>query len=215
MIKLLSDQDHKQLDRQVAATEKSTGAQIVLAVIKRSDDYPELPWKAFALGASIAGLLMILLDIGIKTWTPGITGLTAVTGALACGSLFAVLTVLLPGFARCFLPADRAENEVTQYAESLFLNRRLFATSQRTGILMLISLFERRVVLLPDTGVTDRLTEADEQTVIESMVPHLKNKKIREAFIAGMDKMSQILGPSQSGDQADALPNAVIEEEGV
>jgi len=29
---------------------KRTGAQIVLAVVDRSDVYAELPWKAFALG---------------------------------------------------------------------------------------------------------------------------------------------------------------------
>ena len=45
----LSDHDRGQLDELIADVEKRTNTQIVLAVIKRSDIYAELPWKAFAL----------------------------------------------------------------------------------------------------------------------------------------------------------------------
>ena len=56
------------------------------------------------------------------------------------------------GFGRLFLRQSRIDSEVRQYSESMFLRRSLFATSRRTGILILISLFERRVdiVILDD-----------------------------------------------------------------
>ena len=44
------------IDAQVARLESRTGVQVVTAVVGKSDTYAELPWKAFALGASLAGL---------------------------------------------------------------------------------------------------------------------------------------------------------------
>ena len=35
-----------------ARVEARTGAQLVTAIVARSDAYVELPWKAFALGAA-------------------------------------------------------------------------------------------------------------------------------------------------------------------
>ncbi len=52
----LDVEERNHLDRLVAAAEKRCGAQIILAIIGRSDDYPELPWRAFALSASMATL---------------------------------------------------------------------------------------------------------------------------------------------------------------
>ena len=52
MKRTLTDLERNGLDQRVAEAEKRTGAQVVLAVVKRSDTYAELPWKAFALGAA-------------------------------------------------------------------------------------------------------------------------------------------------------------------
>ncbi|MBN1892906.1 hypothetical protein JW906_00345, partial [bacterium] len=154
---ILSSQDRKRLEERIADAEKRTGAQIVLAVIGRSDVYAELPWIAFALGASLAGLAVILADAFSNAWPSRSALLIQVASILGAGALPALLTVLIPGFARVFLAGHRAETEVQQYAESLFLRRELSATAGRTGLLLLISLFERRVVVLPDRGLDPRL----------------------------------------------------------
>ena len=145
MERILSDHDRNKLDERIAEAEKRTKAQIVLAVINRSDNYAELPWKAFALGASVAGLLVFILDLLLNYWASHTMVLITVAVMLASGAVFALLTVFVPGFARYFLSSHRAGVEVRQYAESLFLTRELFATSGRTGLLLLVSLFERQI----------------------------------------------------------------------
>ncbi|OHE19741.1 MAG: hypothetical protein A2X95_03855 [Syntrophobacterales bacterium GWF2_56_9] len=119
MKQTLNDHERIRLDRRIADAEKRTGAQIVLAVIERSDTYSELPWKAFALGASLAGLSVSVLDLLRPGWTSGIAVLIAVVLLLAVGAASALLCVSVPRFARLFLDAHRAEVEVCQYAESL------------------------------------------------------------------------------------------------
>ncbi len=97
----------------------------------------------------------------------------AVSATLVVGVVCALLCVVVPTFARLFLETHRAEVEVRQYADSLFLSRELFATRRRTGILMLVSLFERRVVVLPDTGLSERLSQNAIREVIARMTTPL------------------------------------------
>ena len=215
MKQALSDLDRNRLDTLIADVEKRTDTQIVLAVIQRSDIYAELPWKAFALGASISGLLVFILNLLSYVWYPGVTVLMAVAGVLAGGAVFALLTVLIPGFAKQFLSAYRSEIEVQQYAESLFLSRELFATSTRTGILVLVSLFERKVVILPDRGLRDQLTKNSMQSIIAAMTLYLKRSEISQSFQAGLEEISNILGTTVQGTGKNELSDEIIEEKGV
>jgi putative membrane protein len=215
MKQILSDQDRSRLDARVAETEQRTGTQIVLSVIQRSDAYAELPWKAFALGASAAGLIVLLLYWRLYDRYPDVSALVMVAGILAFGALLALLSVIMPRFAKCFLSAYRTEVEVQQYAKSLFLDRELFATEKRTGILLLVSLFERRVVILSDKGLDARLTEEDRGTMIAAMTSFLKRKQISQAFDAGLDCLSRILTTTSREAGDNELPDEMIEEEGL
>jgi len=216
MKQIISDQERSRLDLRVAETEKRTGTQIVLSVIQRSDAYAELPWKAFALGASSGGLIFLLLFWRFYVRYPDLPAvLIMVVGILSSGAMFALLTLMIPQFGRCFLSGYRAESEVQQYAKSLFLERELFATRKRTGILLLLSLFERRVVVLPDKGVDERFGEQDAEKMIAAMTPFLKRKQIAQAFDAGLDCLSRILTTASPDARSDELPNEIIEEKGI
>lgn len=214
----LSDLDRQQLDALVKKAEQRTGAQIVLAVVRRSDAYTEIPWIAFALGASIACLCVCLWTAFSSSWTSPINNVLSVVAVLGTGALFALLTVVLPPFASIFLLSHRAETEVRQYAESLFLRRELFATRDRIGILLLVSLFERRIILLPDRGLESRLSEKEMQEIIEVMKELLKQNNLKAAFEAGLDYLSRCLEESgigqPIGQKKDELPDQIIEEKG-
>lgn len=211
----MSDDDRSGLDRRIAESEKITGAQIVLSVIDRCDSYQELPWKAFAMGASLSGLAIIVIDITRSVWISGTTILLAVSITLAVGFASALLCIFVPGFARFFLDKDRAEIEARQYAESLFLSRELFATSKRTGILLLIGLFERQVILLPDTGLYEHLDQTAVKEIIARMTNTLASGKIADSLeegLRGLEKVLSTTSPITSGKNE--LPNNVLEEEG-
>ena len=215
MKQIVSNQERNRLDARVAETEQCTSTQIVLGVIRRSDVYAELPWKAFAFGASSAGLILLLLFWRFHDRYPDVSALAMVAGMLASGALPALLSVMMPRFARCFLAGYRAEAEVQQYAQSLFLERELFATGNRRGILLLVSLFERRVVVLPDRGLDARLTAEHKRAMIEAMTPFLKHRQIGKAFDAGLDALSRILTTPSRETRRNELSDRMIEEEGV
>lgn len=217
MKEIISKDDHDSLDQRVAEAEKQTNTQIVLATVKRSDEYPELPWKAFALGAAIAGLVVFIVNFFLVTWPSTLMSLISVAIILGMGIICAVLTVFFNPFAKLFLTEDRVETEVRQYAESFFLSRELFATNERTGILILISLFEKHVIILPDIGIRNELTNNILQEIIRQMSRDLRKRKIVYAFETALETLSKILEESASHRSSgkDELSNEIIEEKGV
>jgi len=216
MKQLLSDEERNRLDQLITETEKRTGTQIVLAVVKRSDSYAEIPWKAFALTASVAGMAVFVISLLLNYWISQTDVLIAITATIFTGALFALITVFVPAVARIFLSGHRAEEEVQQYARSLFLEKELFATRERMGILLFVSLFERKVVLIPDKGINKRLTQEDMQRIIVPVISYLRSNELCKAFNEGLAQLSITLEAGELTEKYEnELPNNIIEEEGV
>jgi len=201
----------------VAGLEAASGVEVVTAVIARADSYPEVPWKAFALGASVAALAaaaMALLEPGWEAFEAVVETAIAV---LATGGMLALGTVWITPFARLFIPAERREAEVRQYAQALFLEHGLHRTQRRNGILMLVSLLEHRVVVLADRTVSDRLARTGFDTVVAAVTEVLSRAALVDALLAGLDRLDAILAErgfrARPGD-TNELPDAVIQQQG-
>jgi putative membrane protein len=214
----LTSEEATEVERRVAALEARTGVEVVAAVVARSDHYPEIPWKAFALGSSLGALGTALADVLVPRWPSAGTALLHGVAILAAGAVLALATLLSRGLARLFLRDTRAEGEVLQHAQGLFLEREVFRTPGRTGLLLLASLFERRVVVVADVGLRERLGAEDWRRVVDAMRPALAGGRTGEAFGAGLAVVEELLvrgGFAPGGTSApSALPDRPVEGEG-
>lgn len=212
----LSEHDRASLDAQINDAEKMTGAQIVLAITKKSDSYPEIPWKAFAAGVSVSGLSSFIAGLLLPVWVTNMAILVSISGILASGIILAALSIVCRRFARIFLSSHRKETETLQYAQSLFLSKELFATKQRSGILLLLSEFERQVVVVPDKGLQEQLTREKMNQMIAGMSGFLKKNEVRNAFESGLAMLRTSLSLPVSGDtENNELSNEIITEGGL
>lgn len=202
----LTEAERKDISERAARLEARTGVQVVVAVVGRCDAYPEIPWKAFALFSGLAFLAASL-------WHPD-----AVLGGLTfliAGAAAALATVFLPGFARLFLDAARREAETRQYAASFFLANDLSRTQRRRAILVLVGVFERSVVVLPDAGLRDRVAETDLQDIIARMTPQLAAGRVAPALRDGLDALEALLAAKGfAGGGSDEIAQEVFEEKG-
>ena len=211
---LLSEAEAAAVDARIARLEARCGVQVVAAVIGKSDGYPESVWKAFALGAALSAVVVASLDAVHPAWmsTHAALPIIGVAAANALGAVF------LPAYARLYVSGFRAEAEVRQRAQALFLERQLFRTRARNGILVLASLLERRVEVIADIGFDGRVTRADWQTVIDAMTANLSSGRPADAIGRGLDRLESLLEglriAPQFGPAADELPNRPIEEGG-
>lgn len=188
----LSEPEQQLLVRRVAEIEERTGAEIVTTLVAKCDHYPEIPWKAFALGASAAALVVAVLTVANTGWAPW-SPLPIIILILGAGLASALLTLFWPAFARLFLGRERAAGEVLQHAESLFLKEQLFQTRSRNGILILVAQFERQVVVVPDRAVRERLAPEALDGVIARMTPLLAGGRTAQAFEAGLAALDELL----------------------
>jgi len=195
---MLSDTEKGRISAQVRAIEARSGTQIVTAFTERSDHYPEIPWRAFSLGAALTAAFLALLGerIGLS--------LTFALVLSLCGGLVALLfTVVMQPVARLFLERARAESEVRQYAEGLFLQHELFAAPARRALLLLVARFERKVVILPDRGLQATLTPPVLDSIVAVMTAPLARGEVVAAFEAGLAALEPHLGEPAAG-MADA-----------
>ena len=205
------------VERAIAHVEAVTGVQLIAAVVPRADLYPELPWRAFALGASLAGLIALMFDIARPDWLTAQALLVQTLAILAGGALVGLAATRIGPFARLFLGPGRAKAEVRQCAESLFLSRELFATPRRDAVLMLVSDFERRVVIVPDVYCRGRVTTAEWESIVARMMPLLRDGRTADAFVAGLEAIEALLtgkGFTPNADaKSNALPDALVRGE--
>ena len=211
----LTAADSQAIEQRVHALERAIGIDVVTMVVGKCDVYPETVWKAFALGASLAALAVSVADIVRPEWVTSAAIVTSIVAILGIGALCALASVYLPGFARLFLRDSRAALEASQYAKVQFLDRQLFATKQRTAILVLVAMLERRVVILTDTGLRDAVTTEEWDAVIARMTEHLRARAPRDALLAGLDAIGDLLsGKGIVRGDGNAFANAPVEEGG-
>jgi putative membrane protein len=121
----------------------------------------------------------------------------------------------VPRFARIFLDAHRAEVEVRQYAQSLFLSREVFATRERTGILLLVSMFEQQVIVFPDSGLDKRLSREALRSIVARMTTALAAGQAARALENGLQGLEEYLAVTAfAASSGSELPNSIIEEKG-
>ena len=181
------------INARIAEIEARTGVRVTTMIVAKSDAYAELPWKAFALGSSLAAFATVLANGWGQQWTVQGAALLDAIAILGVGATSALAAVWVPAWARLFLSPARRDVEVRQYAQAAFLTRELFRTPQRTGLLILVSRFERKIQLLPDTGFRERVTASDWHTVIGRMTPPLRASRPSRALQEGLLALEDLL----------------------
>jgi uncharacterized membrane protein len=214
-VDLIGSDDAKAIERDIAAIERATGVQVVAAIVPRADDYPEAPWRAFALAAALAALVACAVDVGRPDWVTPAALLAQALVILAAGGLAAIAARYVPACRRVFVREGRMQGEVRQCAEVTFLSRELFATPHRNAVLILVANLERRVVVVPDVAYRARVSTAEWQSIVDRMTPHLRAGDPRGAFGAGLAALQALLVAKgfTPGDGVNRLPDAFIRGE--
>ena len=210
---MLSEAQKQAIVARVARLEHATGVQVVTAVSPKADAYPEVPWRAFALAASLAGLAVVAGDVVRPDWTDHAGVVLAVGIVLLAGAASAAATVVAPAYARLFLPAARQRSEVREHAEGLFVEQRVGRTRTHDAVLLFVARFERRVELVADAAFDARITADDWRSVTEAAAAALGNGDAAAALIAGLDRLERLLaGRGFAGThRVNELPDAPLE----
>lgn len=143
-----SAEERSRIEAAVQQAESRTSGEIVPMVVDASYDYP----RAEILGA---GLFSLAFAVNLS-WAFFDESLWHFLWMFALGYLpFKLLIRALPGLKRRLIHPDEISEELGEKAAIAFLEQGLHHTRDETGILILLSLFERRVYVLADRGIND------------------------------------------------------------
>lgn len=210
----VSEEEQSQINSLVAELEAKSGIQVLIVIVARADAYPEVPWKAFAIGTVFSALLAMAHAIYPPVGASAHAGVL-VSSVTIAGAALAALTLFVPGLARLFVARPRAEAEVRQYAEATFLQHRLFETRGRVGLLLLMSRFEREAALVADLAIRRHIPD-DQLTAAAALAkPLLVRNRPAAACAACLNAVAlQLEGRLATYRASDDITDTLVQERG-
>lgn len=208
---LFNPAEKEKINQAVASAEKLTSGEIVPVVATASGRYD----RAEDLG----GFLLALAALAV-TWTLE-QRIVPVAGDWAQGQRLTlalpwIMLILIAGFVvgvaltsrvgwlrRLLTPESEMREEVERAAWHAFGSFRVRRTAAGTGILLYVSLFERRVCVLGDDAIAGRLEQKDWNEVRDIVLKGLGNGQAADAMCEAVARCGELLGrhfPYRPGD---------------
>ena len=208
--KLFTQPDLDRITAAVKEAERTTSGEIVPYVVDRSDDYDEAVWRSGFLCAMIALSVFLVVRLFTDQWLPSTIIIILMTFAAAGVGL--LLVNFISAFKLFFAGNDDIEMRVSQRAKEVFLAEEVFKTRARTGILIFLSLLEKRVAVLGDAGINAKVAESDWKDIVKLVVDGMHNGKPAEGLIDAIQRCGKLLhahGVEIRPDDKDELINAL------
>lgn len=193
----------------VAEAEQRTSGEIVPYFVEESDAYPGALWKGTALGA-FAGALLAEGIYFLGDFWGGLIPLWIALPAAAGGALGFLLTAYVPAVKRWMAGDALLDLRTRQRAEMAFLEQEVFRTRERTGILLFLSLFEHRVVVLGDSGINRKVEPGQWDGIVRTVVHGIRDGRPGEALASAIRQCGELLqrhGLEIRPDDRDELSN--------
>ena len=161
----------------VRAIEATTGAEVVVAVRAVSGEYTEADYR-FGTVAGFAALLAFLFypyEFDTNLF-PLIYATTFVAATL--------LVRRAPPLRRLFVGAARARRAVELAARGELVGLGITRTRERTGLLVYVSIFERRVAVVADHGLEALAADAAWRDATQALEGSLASGGAIDVFLA-------------------------------
>ncbi|MCB2206271.1 TPM domain-containing protein [bacterium] len=189
---LFSEEDKKRIAEAVKEAESRTSGEIVPYVVGRADNYPEAWLRGGSLAAFLVLFVFSVISLGTDWWLPLTLAEVGAITVLAFG-LGGLLVAYVPVLKRAVIPDAMEQQRVDERASLAFLEEEVFETRERTGILIFLSLFERRVCILGDKGINELVKKDEWDEIVQVIVHAMKNGSPADGMLEAIWKCGQLL----------------------
>lgn len=212
---MFSEQEQAAIRAAVEAAERRTRGEIVPMVVPQSARYRETQHLVGLLAALFVLAVMLGLDYGWVPWRrsaphPGWIVLGAIVG-YALGHRLGSW----PWCLRLFTPDARMAMKVRLRAERAFFEHGLHKTREGTGVLILVSLLERRVQVLADRAIDERVPPGTWDQIVRGLIDGINSGRATDALVAAIGRCGDLLAshfPARPGDNPNELSDDLIRE---
>ncbi len=223
-----SDQDRESIKKAIQTVEGTTSGEVAVMAVDQSDAYRE----GAALGGVIfAGLISLAacivaatVMVSLKDWSHGGI-LSHFRDALPLVTVWYFIPVMgilyfpfrwilmkTPHLRLAFVSTGRRAEAVRERTIRAFYEKGLYRTRDETGILVFLSLLERRVWILGDRGINEKIPEGFwEERAMEitaGIRSGARGSAVADAVLRCRDELAKFF-PKKPGD-TNELPDDVM-----
>lgn len=188
----LTESEQKQVTETVQHAEKKTSGEIVPMLVEASHHYPAAILSgavllaaptALILGVPVGNMLSVPAD---NVWLFLLLfGLSFLPAQIAVKSY--------PRLKEKFLWASQVDEEVYEGAVTSFYGEKLHQTRDKNGILIYISLFEKKVWILADEGINELIDQRVWDTLAIELSQSIKDGERCQALCSTINQIGDIL----------------------
>ncbi len=209
--RFLSPHEKESIIRSVKEVERRTSGELVPLIVSESGGYGahEL------LGSFLVAMPLTVGAAYLVNWSQYDQHDTLSLFLVAFVPLFVLTYIFIgrcPVLKRFFIPDAAMEEEVRETAAAAFFSHGLHKTRDESGILLYISIFERRVWILADRGINEKLPDGTWDDIMADLTRGLKQKKRGEAICTAVRRIGELLVAHCPAyrEHANELPDLVI-----
>lgn len=205
--KFFTAEEKERLKAITQEVESRTIGEIVVMVVDRSDHYIDAEVLGGALLGSLLSLILTLLFFHSSIWSyvP-----LSFLFFFPCRFLFQKVD----GLRKLFIGVRRKEEAVRLRAERAFFERGLYKTKRNTGVLFFLSLLERKVWILADKGIYEKMEQETLNRFANEVSRGIREGRACDALSKAIQEIGVVLSrhfPITS-DDTDELPDEVMTE---
>lgn len=209
VVRAFSEDDRRAVQEAIAEAERGTAGEIYAVVVERSDPHPAGVWLA-ALSFVLVGSTLLI------AWLPWAHPVWVLAAQILLGLAGFVLARKLPDLARSFVPEDRATRVAHEQAFQEFFANGIHKTQGATGVLLFVSLFERRVIVFADEGIDAKVDARFWEGVDDAVLDGIRRGSMRDGLVEGVRRVGELLAarfPRLEGDRNEIPDRIVVRRE--
>jgi putative membrane protein len=203
--KFFTAEEKERLKATVHEVESKTIGEIVVMVVDHSDHYIEAEVLGGILLGSLLSLIATLLYFHSSIWSyvP-----LSFLFFFPCRFLFQRVDIL----KRLFIGIRKKEEAVRLRAERAFFEKGLYKTKKNTGVLFFLSLLERKVWVLADIGIYEKMNQETLNRFANEVSRGIKENQACEALSKAIQEIEVLLSQHFpiTPDDTDELPDDVM-----
>lgn len=191
----LTIEDKALIKKAIVSAETKTSGEIVPVILSKSDFYPAAHFRL----ALIMGILFSFICYYTVDFEDPIMLLWIQIPGMITGYLLAHIAFV----KRLFTTKSEMNEEVYQRALEIFHNHSVSMTKDRTGIMIYISLLERKVEVLADSGISQKVDKDYWDKLVATLLIQIAEKKLVKGLASAISECGKSLEesfPIQSDD---------------
>lgn len=201
----LSEVENKQIEAAIKKAEATTSGEIVFVAAPASAHYAQATLQGALIGMAIVTAISLALPFShtptTLLWTEFIS--------------FAIFYTLLPyiPWRRWIISSREMDARVHDAAFMQFYSSGLYKTRESNGIEIYLSLFERRVVVIGDKGIHDKMGSQHWDSVRDLIIRGIKDGNVCSGICAAIESCGRALAEHfpHRPDDINELPDQVID----